>query len=152
RLDDGARRVELPLQHYPHIDHGYALTTHKAQGVTVDHAFVLADGKLADREIGLVQLSRHRESAHLFVDRSFYEAGRVEHGPNRSPPPTRMAETPEPESRATLVPPCPPTTLLVDRLREAMAGLAAQLQVSRQKDTTQDYSPRPQSSQGQGLE
>jgi hypothetical protein len=152
RLDDGARRVELPLQHYPHVDHGYALTTHKAQGVTVDHAFVLAGGKLADREIGLVQLSRHRESAHLFVDRGFYEAERVEHGPNRSPPPARMAETPEPESRATLARLSPPTAQFADSIREAMTELAGQLQVSHQKDTTQDYSPRPQSSQGQGLE
>lgn len=152
RLDDGARRVELPLQHYPHVDHGYALTTHKAQGVTVDHAFVLAGGKLADREIGLVQLSRHRESAHLFVDRSFYEAERVEHGPNRSLPPTRMAETPEPESRATLARPSPPTEQLADSIREAMTELAGQLQVSHQKDTTQDYRPTRQPSQGQGLE
>lgn len=150
RLDDGARRVELPLQHYPHVDHGYALTTHKAQGVTVDHAFVLAGGKLADREIGLVQLSRHRESAHLFVDRSFYEAQRREHGPNRSPPPTRMAETPEPESRATLARPSPPTAQLADSIREAMTELAGQLQVSHQKDTTQDYRPTRQPSQGQG--
>ncbi len=82
RLDDGQRRVELPIQHYPHVDHGYALTTHKAQGVTVDQSFVLVGGRMADREVGLVQLSRHRESAHLFVDRSFYEAERLEHGPD----------------------------------------------------------------------
>ncbi len=38
------------------------------------------------------------------------------------------------------------------RLREALAGLARQLQASRQKDTTQDYQPGRQPSQGQGLE
>ena len=155
RLDDGARRVELPLQHYPHVDHGYALTTHKAQGVTVDHAFVLAGGKLADREIGLVQLSRHRESAHLFVDRSFYEAQRPEHGPERSDrerqPPTRDIETPTPAPPSTLAQRPPPSVSSADRVRQTIEALTVQLQVSHQKDTTQDYRHR-QPSQGQGLE
>ena len=145
RLDAGGRQVQLPVQHYPHIDHGYALTTHKAQGATVDHAFVLAGGRLADREIGLVQLSRHRESAHLFVDRSFYEAHRSEHGPDRPAP------APSPEMPAPLAPAPAPDSAA--RLREAMMGLAAQLQVSRQKDTTQDYPPAHQPrGQEQGLE
>jgi ATP-dependent exoDNAse (exonuclease V) alpha subunit len=65
--------MTLPTVRYPHLDHGYALTTHKAQGVTVDQAFVLAGGRTTDRELGLVQLSRHRQNAQVFVDRSFYE-------------------------------------------------------------------------------
>lgn len=146
RLDAGGRRVQLPVQHYPHIDHGYALTTHKAQGATVDHAFVLTGGRLADREIGLVQLSRHRESAHLFVDRSFYEAQRSEHGLDR---PDRPASASMPEFPAPLAPAPAPDSAA--RLREAMMGLAAQIQVSRQKDTTQDYPPARQAGRDQGL-
>ena len=152
RLDDGARRVELPLQHYPHVDHGYALTTHKAQGVTVDHAFVLAGGKLADREIGLVQLSRHRESAHLFVDRRYYETQRSEHGPDRAArhapdASTQVASQPAPTTAPERMPP-PDHAATV---RQTIDTLVAQLQVSHQKDTTQDYRPR-QPSQGQRLE
>ena len=37
-------------------------------------------------------------------------------------------------------------------VRQALEALARQLQASRQKDTTQDYRPAHQPSQGQGLE
>ncbi len=49
---------------YNHIEHGYAVTTHKAQGVTVDYAFVLG---LGNKEMGYVQMTRHRESCELFL-------------------------------------------------------------------------------------
>ena len=97
-------------------------------------------------EIGLVQLSRHRESAHRsWIE--FYEAERVEHGPNRSPPPARMAETPEPESRATLARPSHPQQL-ADSIREAMTELASQLQVSHNCSGHHTGLPAPAPSQG----
>jgi hypothetical protein len=37
-------------------------------------------------------------------------------------------------------------------VRETLTALARQLETSRQKDTTQDYQPGRQPSQGQGLE
>ncbi len=37
-------------------------------------------------------------------------------------------------------------------VRETLAALAAQLETSRQKDTTQDYQPAHRPSRGQGLE
>ncbi len=40
-LDDG-RSVTFDLKDYANIDHGYAATVHKAQGVTVDRVHVLA--------------------------------------------------------------------------------------------------------------
>ena len=41
RLDDG-RGVAFDLKAYAEIDHSYATTIHKAQGITVDRAHVLA--------------------------------------------------------------------------------------------------------------
>jgi Ti-type conjugative transfer relaxase TraA len=73
RLDDG-RLTSIPSVHYNAIEHGYALTTHKAQGVTVDRTYVLTGGPLADRELTYVQLSRHRESARIYVDRPTVDA------------------------------------------------------------------------------
>ena len=63
RLDDG-REVAFALKDYDAIDHGYAATMHKAQGVTVDHAHVLLSASM-DRHLTYVALSRHRESVRL---------------------------------------------------------------------------------------
>jgi Ti-type conjugative transfer relaxase TraA len=73
-LDDG-RAVAFDLKDYAQIDHGYAATIHKAQGVTVDRTHVLATPGL-DRHAAYVALSRHRDQVELhygcddFADRS----------------------------------------------------------------------------------
>ncbi|MEI9852811.1 MAG: Ti-type conjugative transfer relaxase TraA [Sphingomonas sp.] len=66
-LDDG-RAVAFDLKDYAQIDHGYAATIHKAQGVTVDRAHVLATPGL-DRHAAYVALSRHRDSVDLHYGR-----------------------------------------------------------------------------------
>ena len=62
-LDDG-RAVAFDLKDYNQIDHGYAATIHKAQGMTVDRVHVLATPGL-DRHGAYVALSRHRDSVDL---------------------------------------------------------------------------------------
>src|SRR3954469_6389672 len=65
RLDGADRRaVSFDLKDYAHVDHGYAATIHKAQGVTVDRAHVLASSHL-DRHAAYVGLTRHRERVEL---------------------------------------------------------------------------------------
>jgi ATP-dependent exoDNAse (exonuclease V) alpha subunit len=49
-----------------HLDHGYALTCHKAQGATVETALLYGAGALT-REAGYVALSRGRAANHLYV-------------------------------------------------------------------------------------
>ena len=63
RLDDG-RQVGFELKAYADLDHGYASTIHKAQGVTVDRAHVLATPGL-DRHAAYVALTRHRDGVSL---------------------------------------------------------------------------------------
>jgi len=58
------RSVSFALGDYADIDHGYAATAHKSQGVTVDQAHVLATG-LMDRHATYVALTRHRHGARL---------------------------------------------------------------------------------------
>jgi hypothetical protein len=67
RLDDG-RRLELSERYARdgHLDHGYAITAHRAQGATVDRAFVLGSDELS-REWGYTALSRHRSYARFYV-------------------------------------------------------------------------------------
>jgi conjugative relaxase-like TrwC/TraI family protein len=69
RLDDG-KSVSVHLSEYAHLRLGYAVTTHKGQGVTVDHAYVLAGGPMSDRELAYVQLSRARRATRIYVDRA----------------------------------------------------------------------------------
>ncbi|WP_421937624.1 Ti-type conjugative transfer relaxase TraA [Phenylobacterium sp.] len=70
RLDDG-RRVAFDHNAYTDLDHGYATTIHKSQGVTVDRAHVLASGFM-DRHATYVALSRHREAVTLHYDRTTF--------------------------------------------------------------------------------
>jgi Ti-type conjugative transfer relaxase TraA len=67
RLDSGAR-VTVAFKDYNHLDHGYAATIHKAQGVTVDRTHVLASPGL-DRHATYVALSRHRQCVDLHYGR-----------------------------------------------------------------------------------
>ena len=64
----GPRVLTFDIKDYNHIDHGYAATIHKAQGVTVDHAYIVAD-KHMDAHTAYVSMSRQRESADLFYGR-----------------------------------------------------------------------------------
>ncbi len=63
RIDDG-RGVSFDLKDYDRIDHGYAATIHKAQGMTVDRTHVLATPGL-DAHGSYVALSRHRDGMDL---------------------------------------------------------------------------------------
>ncbi|TGW07679.1 Ti-type conjugative transfer relaxase TraA, partial [Mesorhizobium sp. M2D.F.Ca.ET.145.01.1.1] len=63
RTDDG-RSVRFDLKDYAHIDHGYAATIHKAQGMTVDRTHVLATPGI-DAHSSYVALSRHRDRMDL---------------------------------------------------------------------------------------
>ncbi len=67
RTDDG-RSVAFDLKDYAHIDHGYAATFHKSQGVTVGQAHILATPGM-DRHSAYVGLTRHRDGVQLHYGR-----------------------------------------------------------------------------------
>ena len=74
---DGGREVTFAAKDYAAVDHGYAATFHKSQGVTVDRAHVLATPGM-DRHSGYVGLSRHREGVQLHYGRDdFADQGRL---------------------------------------------------------------------------
>ena len=60
--------VTFYTRDYAHIDHGYAATVHKTQGVTVDRAHVLATPHM-DRHAAYVGLTRHRDGVALHYAR-----------------------------------------------------------------------------------
>jgi Ti-type conjugative transfer relaxase TraA len=67
RTDD-ERSVSFDFKDYDRIDHGYAATIHKAQGMTVDRTHVLATPGL-DAHGSYVALSRHRDGMDLHYGR-----------------------------------------------------------------------------------
>lgn len=75
-LDDGSS-VAFDTKDYADVDHGYAATIHKSQGVTVDRVHVLATPGM-DQHSSYVALSRHRESVSLYYGRDdFADAGKL---------------------------------------------------------------------------
>ena len=67
RLTDGTDRA-VPANYLDagHLDHGDAMTTHKAQGLTADEALVLATDDLY-QEAGYTSLSRARLETRVYV-------------------------------------------------------------------------------------
>ncbi len=67
-LEDG-QFVTIPYRKYLAFDHGYATTIHKAQGVTVDHSYVLTNRNM-NAGLKYVALTRHRDGLQVFSDLS----------------------------------------------------------------------------------
>jgi hypothetical protein len=67
QTDDG-RSIAFDLKDCDRIDHGYAATIHKAQGMTVDRTHVLATPGM-DAHGSYVALSRHRDGMDLHYGR-----------------------------------------------------------------------------------
>jgi hypothetical protein len=62
----------MNLKSFPHLDHGYAVTSHASQGATVDRVLVNIDAtrsrKLVNCQQFYVSLSRARHDALIFTD------------------------------------------------------------------------------------
>ncbi len=71
------RSVAFDLKDYAHVDHGYAATIHKAQGMTVDRTHVLATPGM-DSHSAYVGLSRHRDGIDVHYGRDdFKDQGKL---------------------------------------------------------------------------
>ena len=66
---DGKKKqaVTVNLKDYDEVGLGYAVTTHKAQGMTAQNVFVLTDEAMQSRELSYVQLSRSRAETKIFT-------------------------------------------------------------------------------------
>lgn len=63
KSDDG-KHINFNVKDYQKFDHAYAVTIHKAQGVTVDHAQVYFD-RQANSNLCLVGCTRHKEKLEI---------------------------------------------------------------------------------------
>ena len=72
RLDD-ERSVAINPQRHPHLDHGYAVTSHSSQGQTAERVLVHVDTGLGAKDLlnnrmAYVSISRGQWDAQLFTD------------------------------------------------------------------------------------
>jgi len=77
RLDSG-RQIEFDAAVHRHFDHGYAVTSHSAQGLTAERVLINADTgahpDLLNSRFGYVAISRASDEATVFTD----DANRLE--------------------------------------------------------------------------
>jgi ATP-dependent exoDNAse (exonuclease V) alpha subunit len=107
---DGGREVELDSVKNPHLDHGYAVTSHSSQGQTADRVLIHADTELGAKDLlnnrmAYVAISRGAYDVQLFTD-SREKLGSAlghdvshqsAHKPDRKTPQREIAETPKQE-------------------------------------------------------
>ena len=72
RLDSG-REIELAVSEHPHLDYGYAVTSHSSQGLTADRVLVHVDTEaghenLVNTRLAYVSISRARDDAQIFTN------------------------------------------------------------------------------------
>jgi conjugative relaxase-like TrwC/TraI family protein len=69
---DSGREVSFDPHQFRHIDHGYAVTSHSSQGLTVDRVLINADTqeslRLLNDRMAYVAVSRAREEALIYTD------------------------------------------------------------------------------------
>ncbi len=92
RADNGATR-QLPRTYArDHLEHGYALTGHAAQGATVERAYVLLPDHGALQEWGYVACTRARSETYLYLaEYDTIERETPLRQPNRTTAPERTA-------------------------------------------------------------
>jgi ATP-dependent exoDNAse (exonuclease V) alpha subunit len=69
---DNSHQIEFNPNDHRHLDHGYAVTSHSAQGLTAERVLVHADTgvhpDLLNSRFGYVSISRASHEATLFTD------------------------------------------------------------------------------------
>jgi conjugative relaxase-like TrwC/TraI family protein len=70
---DGGRAVELDPCKHPHLDHGYAMTSHSSQGQTADRVLIHVDTELGAKDLlnsrmAYVAVSRGRYDAQIYTN------------------------------------------------------------------------------------
>jgi conjugative relaxase-like TrwC/TraI family protein len=70
---DGGRDVQIDPREHPHLDHGYAVTSHSSQGQTAERVLIHVDTELAAKDLlnsrmAYVAVSRGAEDAQIYTN------------------------------------------------------------------------------------
>lgn len=138
RLDRGGERVIDPRTR--DVRHGYAITTHRSQGMTVERAVVYASSDTS-RELAYVQGSRSREATEWVTTRHSIVAAAAREGVDLEPAADRLeqmsavvkAMSVSKESASTL------DYIDAQRAAEALAAAAVEAERERQRSRSASY-------------
>jgi ATP-dependent exoDNAse (exonuclease V) alpha subunit len=113
KMDGGRpedRVVELYPATHPHLDHGYAVTSHSSQGQTADRVLIHVDTELGAKDLlnnrmAYVSVSRGAHDAQIFTnDREKLPQAlghdvshQSAHIPEQKPPQPEISQTPKQE-------------------------------------------------------
>ncbi|WP_263358565.1 ATP-dependent DNA helicase [Acidicapsa ligni] len=72
KMEDG-RQIQMDVNQHPHLDHGYAVTSHSSQGQTAERVLVHVDTELGAKDLlnnrmAYVAISRGAHDAQLFTN------------------------------------------------------------------------------------
>jgi ATP-dependent exoDNAse (exonuclease V) alpha subunit len=98
---DSGRTVTLNLRAHPHLDYGYAVTSHSSQGQTADRVLVHIDlartgESLVNRRLAYVAISRGRYDAQIYTNDKTHLAAALDRDVSRraAMEPTRAPAAP----------------------------------------------------------
>jgi ATP-dependent exoDNAse (exonuclease V) alpha subunit len=102
---DGGRTVELDPRKHPHLDNGYAMTSHSSQGQTADRVLIHVDTELGAKDLlksrmASVAVSRGAHDAQLFTNDREKLPAALAHDVSQ-----QSAHAPEIKPNQTIVPP-----------------------------------------------
>jgi len=80
-IEGGGRRLTLDAESPLHLDRAYAATSHSAQGLTCDRAFINGESfsRTTQRDVYYVAISRARHETEIFTN----DAGQLAKAVNR---------------------------------------------------------------------
>jgi len=111
---NGGRDVQLDPREHPHLDHGYALTSHSSQGQTAERVLIHVDTDLAGKDLlnsrmAYVAVSRGAEDAQLYTNDREKLSEALGHDVSHE-----SAHTPAMTSEHAIMPPQPEITPVVE--------------------------------------
>ena len=70
---DAGRTLRFQVADHPHLDYGYAVTSHSSQGLTADRVIVHVDGErsaeaIVNQRLAYVAISRGRDDVQIYTD------------------------------------------------------------------------------------
>jgi len=111
---NGGRDVQLDPREHPHLDHGYALTSHSSQGQTAERVLIHVDTDLAAKDLlnsrmAYVAVSRGARDAQLYTNDREKLPEALGHDVSHE-----SAPTPAMKSEHAIMPPQPEITPVVE--------------------------------------